>query len=229
MDIESLKGKLDDSEFETLNSFVSDLIGQRDAARNESINGRKTLKSEVENLKSLKLRMFEKLGISDDEELDSLPEMKGQAEAAKQIEAKLKRLERDLADKDKSLQDLSGQYRKEKQSALLSKALTGFDWSEPDVVENYISSRLTWEEDQPFYTADDGKLVGLADGVKLLAQTRPGLLKSRGAGGSGYVATSSGAVTNPFSKEHFNLTEQGKLLRENPALAQSLKQSAKSN
>lgn len=33
---------------------------------------------------------------------------------------------------------------------------------------------------------------------------------------------STGGVQNPFSKEHFNLTEQGKLIRENPELAKQL-------
>ena len=229
MDIENLKSKLDDSEFDALNNYVSDLVGQRDQARQESINGRKGLKSELESLKSLKSRMFEKLGILDEEELETLPDSKGQAEAFKQFESKMKRLERDLQDKDKALSDLSGLYRMEKQNSILSKSISGFDWSEPDVVTSFISSRITWEEDQPFYKADEGKLVSLEEGVKLLATTKPGLLKSRGAGGSGYVATSSGAVKNPWSKESFNLTEQGKVLRENPALAQSLMQSAKSN
>ena len=34
---------------------------------------------------------------------------------------------------------------------------------------------------------------------------------------------------NPWSKEHFNLTEQGKILRENPELARQLQAAAKSN
>lgn len=229
MDIEALKGKIDESEFDTLSTFISDLQGQRDSARQESITGRKGLKSELESLKSLKTRMFEKLGISEEDELDLLPDSKGQAEAVKQFESKMKRLERELQEKDKQLGDISTQYRREKQSSILSKAISGFDWSEPDVVTSFIASRISWEEDQPFYTAEEGRLVPLEEGVKLLANTKPGLLKSRGAGGSGYVATSSGAVKNPWSKESFNLTEQGKLLRENPALAQSLMQSAKSN
>jgi hypothetical protein len=39
------------------------------------------------------------------------------------------------------------------------------------------------------------------------------------------ASASSSGVKNPWSKEHFNLTEQGKLLRENPELATQLKAS----
>ena len=40
-------------------------------------------------------------------------------------------------------------------------------------------------------------------------------------------ASSNSGVKNPFSKEHFNLTEQGKLLNENPELYKQLKAQAK--
>lgn len=39
-------------------------------------------------------------------------------------------------------------------------------------------------------------------------------------------ASSNSGVKNPFSKEHFNLTEQGKLLNENPELYKQLKAQA---
>lgn len=41
------------------------------------------------------------------------------------------------------------------------------------------------------------------------------------------ASSSSLGVKNPWSKEHFNLTEQGKLLRDDPELATQLKASAK--
>lgn len=40
-------------------------------------------------------------------------------------------------------------------------------------------------------------------------------------------ASSNSGVKNPFSKEHFNLTEQAKLLKENPELYKQLKAQAK--
>jgi len=40
-------------------------------------------------------------------------------------------------------------------------------------------------------------------------------------------ATTTGGSKNPFSKEHFNLTEQGRLLKEDPELFKQLKAQAK--
>lgn len=46
-------------------------------------------------------------------------------------------------------------------------------------------------------------------------------------GGAGGAKPGGGAAPNPFSKgEHFNLTEQARIMRENPQLANQLKQAA---
>ncbi|MEC1177625.1 DUF4355 domain-containing protein [Metasolibacillus meyeri] len=49
-------------------------------------------------------------------------------------------------------------------------------------------------------------------------------LRSEPPGGGG---TKGGGSKNPWSKEHFNLTEQGKILRDNPELATQLKSMVK--
>lgn len=226
MDIESLKGKLDEAEFSALSTFVTDLSGKVESARNESINGRKTLKAENETLRGLRDRMFEKLGIADVDELDALPSITGQAEAAKQHEAKIKRLERDLADRTEAFQTLSAQRRNDQQAIALNKAMATQEWSDREVAEHFIGSRIVWEEDQPFFRSEDGKLLNLEDGVKLVAQTKPTLVKSRGAGGSGYQHGSGGSEKNPWLKENFNLTEQGRILKENPAKAEQMRSAA---
>ena len=77
--------------------------------------------------------------------------------------------------------------------ATLAKAMQSHEWINPRVVETYLKDSISWEDDQPFYKAEDGKLVALGDGVKLIAQTMPELLKSHGAGGSGYRSGSNGA------------------------------------
>ncbi|HRF88774.1 MAG TPA: hypothetical protein PK244_09300, partial [Pseudomonadales bacterium] len=98
MDIEQLKEKIGDESFSELSGHIADLTGQRDAARAESISGRKALKAEVETLRNTRAKLFERLGLDDDADIDALPDAKGQAEAAKQYEQKLKRIERELAD-----------------------------------------------------------------------------------------------------------------------------------
>lgn len=48
-----------------------------------------------------------------------------------------------------------------------------------------------------------------------------------GKSGSEFTGGGGGIDRNPWSKEHFNLTEQGRILRENPQLAERLKREAK--
>lgn len=191
MDIESLKAKLGDETYAQLKTYVDDLTGQRDVARNESIQGRKALKAENETLKGLKTKLFERLGIETEEEIEALPPAKGQAEALKQYEAKLKRMEREASDREKSFQDLSAKHRQAIQQAALTKAIGKHPFDDPDFVSEAVSHRLHWEDETLLYRTDDGKLLGLDEGVKLLAQTRPKLLKHPGAGGSGYTGSGS--------------------------------------
>lgn len=193
MDIEKLKTKLDADEFAELSAHVAKLVEKAETAVNESINGRKGLKAENERLKALNTQIMDRLGIAEPDELESLPDLRGQAESAKQFEAKVKRLERELQDKSSALESLSAQRRADQQSAMLAKAMQSHEWINPRVVETYLKDSISWEDDQPFYKSDDGKLVGLEDGVKLIAQTMPELLKSHGAGGSGYRSGSNGA------------------------------------
>lgn len=69
----------------------------------------------------------------------------------------------------------------------------------------------------------DGNLIGLEDTVKPYKESIPHIFKD-GKQQTVYNPAGGGAYTgkNPFAKESFNLTEQGKLLRENPAQAREL-------
>ena len=111
MDIDALKDKLGDETFAKLKAHVDDLTGQRDAARNESINKRKALQTENETLKAFKSKALEKLGVDSDEDLDALPDAKGQADAAKQFEAKLKKAERERDEAKAAAEAVAGQLR----------------------------------------------------------------------------------------------------------------------
>lgn len=226
MKIDDLKDKLDDATFDSLKSYVDELIGQRDAAKRESIDGRKNLKAEVEQLRKVKAHLFEKLGLDDDADIDNLPDAKGQADAVKQFETKLKRMERELTEKSKAFDELQGRYRSNLQQVAVQQALRGQEWFDADAAELLLSSKVEWDGDDVFYKTDKG-LVPLVDGVKLLTEQKPHLLKSAGTAGSGQrTAGGAGDVKNPFSKEHFNLTEQIKLKNENPQLAEQLKAAA---
>lgn len=192
MDIEKLKDKLGDETFTELKAHLDDLTGQRDAARSESITGRKTLKAENDALKAFKARALEKLGIESDDDFEALPDAKGQADAAKQFEAKLKKLERENGELKAAAEEAAGKLRGSQQKAVIADALGKHEFVARDLVEAYVSPRLVWEGDEVLFKADDGKLVSVADGVAGLAKSRPELLKPTGTGGAGVRTAGAG-------------------------------------
>lgn len=192
MDIEALKEALGDEKFTALKGYVDDLVGQRDAARNESINGRKGLKEKLTQLETAQASLLEKLGLDSLDDLESLPDAKGAAEAAKQYEAKLKRLERQYAEAAQQREDIAGKYKSSLQKSAIADALAGHEFIARDIVETFVSQRLSWEGDDLLYKADDGRLVPVKDGVAAIAKTRPELLKPTGTGGAGVRSTNAG-------------------------------------
>ena len=194
MDLAVLKTKLGD-DYVALESYVADLTGQRDAARKESEQGRKALKARVETLETLKTRLFDRLGLADEADIDALPDAKGQAEAVKQFEARVKRLEKELTDKTKALDETSGRYRDTRMTAEMQKALAGQPWIDQELVESYLRAKLDWQDDQIIYRHGETP-VPLAEGVKLLVKDKPNLLKIAAPNGSGW-SPSSGAPAQP--------------------------------
>lgn len=67
---------------------------------------------------------------------------------------------------------------------------------------------------------EDGRVAGLEEQLKVIQETKGFLFKTTGSS-QGYnpAGGGSGGTVNPFAKDTFNLTEQGKLFRENPAQA----------
>jgi hypothetical protein len=193
MDIETLKDKLGDETFAKLQTYVTDLIGQRDTARNESITGRKGMKTELETLRSAQAKLMEKLGVESLDDIDALPDAKGAADAAKQYGTQIKRLERQLAEAQQKEQEATGKYRSSLQRASVAEAMGGHEFVARDIVETYVGQRLTWEGDELLFKADDGKLLPVKDGVAGIAKTRPELLKASGTGGSGARTQTAGS------------------------------------
>jgi hypothetical protein len=193
MNIEDLKEALGDEKFSALKTYVDDLVGQRDAARSESITGRKGMKDKLAKLEADQAALLEKLGLDSLDDLDGLPDAKGAADAVKQYEAKLKRLERENATLKQSADEASGKYRGSLQKAAIAEALGGHEFIARDIVETFVSNRLTWEGDDLLFKTDDGKLIPVKDGVAGIAKTRPELLKPTGTGGAGVRPNNAGS------------------------------------
>lgn len=191
MDLAPLKEKIGDETFAELETFVTDLQGQRDQARNESISGRKGLKEQVATLTTQQSDLLEKLGIESLDDLDDL-DVKGSADAAKQYEAKLKRMERERDAAVQSRDEVNGKYLDSKKTSVLAEALGAHEFVAKDVVSTFIGNRLVWEGEELLFKQDDGNLVSVKDGVSAVAKSRPELLKPTGAGGAGVRSTNAG-------------------------------------
>ncbi len=69
------------------------------------------MKDKLAKLEADQNALMERLGIDSLEDLDLLPDAKGAAEAAKQYDAKLKRLERQLQEATTQRDEISGKFR----------------------------------------------------------------------------------------------------------------------
>ena len=69
----------------------------------------------------------------------------------------------------------------------------------------------------------DGKVIGLDDVRKPMRESSPPLFTNAGGAG-GYDPAGGGKppVNNPFAKETYNLTEQGRLFKQNPEQARQM-------
>lgn len=72
----------------------------------------------------------------------------------------------------------------------------------------------------------DGSPIGIEETVKPLKESSPHLFKAEAGGGYKPNGGGNPPAVNPFAKDTYNLTEQGRLLKENPTQAKQLAASA---
>lgn len=126
----------------------------------------------------------------------------------------------------KDLQEANKKAKEESEQALkdlkindaIKMAVVG-DAQDVDIVSSLVDK-------SKIILGEDGKITGLKEQVEELKKNKAFLFKNvqnpkyNPNGGNGEPAA------NPFAKETFNLTEQGKLFRENPEQARALAQAA---
>lgn len=159
-----------------------------------------------------------------------------------------KDLEQQIRDRDKQLKDLQ---EKVKGNEELEKTIKELQEANKATKEQYeakikdmtiaaaIRSKLTDAkypdllltkfDQSKLSIAEDGTVLGIDEQLTALKEQYRDLFKPdlKGREPNNTGGTPPG-VKNPWSKEHFNLTEQGRILRENPELAVQLQASAKS-
>jgi len=193
-DLDSLKDKLDGETLTKLRSHVDELSTRAETAEEkarkaakESIDGRKTLKAERD-------KAFEKLGITDADELDALTDAKGQGEATKQLEAQVKKLTRERDEAVAARETLGGEIKGMKKNAVLAAAIQEHKFKNPADVQVLLEKRLVEEGEELLFRTDDGKSVPIKDGAAWFAKTRPDYIEAQGDGGqgSGFKGTGGG-------------------------------------
>ena len=223
MDIDSLKEALGDETFSKLKTYVTDLVGQRDAARQEAITGRKGKDTKITELQARVAALSDRLGVDIDADLETLPDVKGAAEASKQYEARLKRAERERDEAKQRADKATADYRGTLQRAAVSEAMSAHKFIAPEIVGSHIASQLVWEGDELLFKADGGKLVPVKDGVAGFAKLHPQLLEPQGgAGGAGVRQPhAGGGGGKTISEAEFNAkspAEQARLMSEGHTL-----------
>ena len=142
-----------------------------------------------------------------EKQLESLKKSAGDSE-------ELKKQIKELQDKNKAA---AAEFEDRMKNMRLDTAIqlaVSKDAQDADIVAKLIDrSKLILGE--------DGKVAGLEEQVKALRESK-GFLFKQGQP-AGYAPKGGGSPQrNPFAKDTFNMTEQGKLLRENPEQARAL-------
>lgn len=221
-------GKLDAETAKQLTDEATQIDGKLKSARDESIDRRnklKEVKSELDDTKTKYTTVLEQLGLDADEDIDMndiAEKARGKTQADAQKDVQIKRLEKELEKVTSERDGFKTENLNNKRKVALSKAMQKHEWIDSEIVEAHFAGKIEVTEDGVYMK--DGQT--LEDGIAKFAADKPHLIKAQGQGGSGYEDSKGGKVVNPWSKETRNLTEQGRLFRENPVLAQQLKTQA---
>lgn len=136
-----------------------------------------------------------------------------------------------------SLQNENKEREKEYQGRLRDMAITtaiklavAGEAHDPDLVASLIDkTKIEVDEQGNVKTGLDDQIKALREAKSFLfiqKEATDSPTKLKGMNPADGREPSKGGIKNPWSKEHFNLTEQGRLLRENPDLAEQLKAQA---
>ncbi len=117
------------------------------------------------------------------------------------------------ADNKATKEKLESDLKDAKLTSSIKIALAGKVHDE-DLVANLIDK-------SKIVMGDDGKIAGLSEQITTM-QTEKSFLFKQGQQQQYTPANGNSSVPNPFAKDTFNLTDQGKLFKENPEQAKVL-------
>lgn len=153
---------------------------------------------------------------------DQIKERDGQVEQLKKAVKGNEDFEKKIADLQKKNEDWESKYKQTQIDTAIK--LAAKDAKDPADV-------LAFVKREGLELNEDGTVKGLDEALKGLRESKPYLFGEETPGLRGRTPhtppnPNEKHTMNPWSKETFNLTEQGKLLRENPELAKQLQETA---
>lgn len=148
---------------------------------------------------------------------NTVKDLQKDVDATEALKLKLDDLEGKLSNKDKEIEKVKFNYKLEaKMKEIGAKNVRA------------IQALIDMEQVK---LNENGELEGFDNQIEELKETDSYLFEEVGKGSLGSIGNhkrDNGANTkNPFTQEHFNLTEQSKLFIENPTLAKQLQELAK--
>lgn len=193
--------------------------------------------------------LLEKLGIAADKQDSATAAIKSYLDGAyvtksrfNEVNEEKKTLQASLSDRDKQLEtpkkstgdteslkkqikDLQEKNRADAEAAEVKmkdlrmntaiKLAIGNNAQDTDIVAGLIDKNK-------LILGEDGKVTGLDEQVKALQESKPFLFKTAGPQGYKPQGGTGAAEKNPFAKDTWNMTEQGKLYRSNPEEAKAM-------
>lgn len=207
-----------------------------------------TLRTEIEQLKARVEGLPEDFDSSAYEQLKSQAEAKPGGATHEQVEqmvkqrvdAATKKLNEDLQSRDNTIADLRAERDKARRNQVLNDALA--DAGVTDQIY-FRAARALLKDQLKVVEDDDGTFTVLAydpemqidrpatDFIKAWSESDEGKAfvgarANMGGGGDGGDPKQPGSQNNPWKRETLNLTEQARIERENPTLAQRLRAEA---
>ena len=183
---------------------------------------------EAANYRSAKNKVLESLGLTDSDDVEStLSELAAlkksgvKTDEVTQIKKDLEKLKNAL----KASEEAKAAERQKRidtmrtaaaMNALKDKAIR------PEDVAKLLLSNIVAKDDETIIFNDGQNEIALDEGVNKWLEARPEFAKAKQQPGSGSAGQATSAFKNPFAKESFNLTEQGKLMQADPAKAKAL-------
>ncbi|MED0681071.1 phage scaffolding protein [Aneurinibacillus thermoaerophilus] len=150
---------------------------------------------------------------------NQIKERDEQVEQLKKAVKGNEKLEQTIADLQKQNEEWESKYKQSQIDTAIK--LAAKDAKDPADVLAFVNR-------EGLELNEDGTVKGLDEALKGLRESKPYLFESPGLRGRtpNPPKDNQQTVVNPWKKETFNLTEQGRLLRENPELAKQLQESA---